>query len=99
MNPKIEVEYLNLKPARIHFKKFPNYKITVKPWKFGNVIFKRPFIYWVNKEFSDNYSLGIPLGAGQSCLVRRCWPHDKENHQKAVKQLDQKYFQEYLHQI
>ena len=54
----------NLKINRIHFKKFSNHKLKVKPYKFANIIFKRPFLYNINMELIDSYNEGIALGIG-----------------------------------
>lgn len=69
----------NLKINRIHFKKFPNHKLRVKPYKFANIIFKRAILYSIYQELIDNYNEGIALGTGLTSVVRRCWHHSKTN--------------------
>ena len=84
---------------QIHFKQFPTCTLTVKPYEFANITFKRPFLYRVNHDPKRTYSLGIPLGSGTSCLVRRCWHHEQPDYSKAIKSFQYHFLHRFLLQI
>ena len=72
----------------VYEKKLNGQKVKVKPYKFGDVVLGRPFLYNMNSELKETHALGIPLGGGQTALVRRAFHHRKPHQYKSVKTMD-----------
>lgn len=70
----------------------------MRPYKFADIKFKRPFSYEVNRVFREIFNLGIPLGSGSTASVRRCENHERSN-TKCAKMITIDCFKELLNEI